>query len=288
MASVQKSVIEKVLSEIEHLPTLPHVVAKIISMAESDKGNAAALSKELDQSLAARVLMVANSAYYGGSAARRVNSVHHAIVIIGFDAVKEIILTTALFHTFKDSQEVKSLEPLWQHSVECAVAARRLAWVFRYEGMEEAYLAGLIHDIGKLVIQQYFPDQFSLIQKGNQGGVDHLELEKEILGMTHAAIAGKIAEHWNFPESLVEAVACHHGEGWRLNPKFGKIVYYANCFVLGMVDFISMLNLFGQSGIFYPSNWKVEDLAKIEDMLQGEIKKASSMLHPSPSSNLPQ
>ncbi len=103
MPLVQKSIIEKVLSEIDHLPTLPNVAAKIIAMAESDQGNAVTLSKELDQSLSAKVLMVANSAYYGGGARRRVNSVHHAIVIIGFDAVKEIILTTSLFHTFKDS-----------------------------------------------------------------------------------------------------------------------------------------------------------------------------------------
>jgi putative nucleotidyltransferase with HDIG domain len=287
MPQVQKNVMEKVLSEIDHLPTLPHVVAKIIAMAESDQGNAVALSKELDQSLSAKVLMVANSAYYGGNARRQVNSVHHAIVIIGFDAVKEIILTTSLFHTFKDAQDVKSLEPLWQHSVECAVAARRLAWVFRYEGMDEAYVAGLVHDIGKLVIQQYFPDQLRLIKKEDKEGADDLAMEKEILGMTHAAIAGKIAKHWNFPEPLVEAVAHHHDEGWQLNPKLGKIIFYANRFVLGRVDFFSILNLFGQSGISYSPSWKAEDLARVEDMLQGEIKKASSMLHSSSVSSVP-
>jgi putative nucleotidyltransferase with HDIG domain len=216
-----------------------------------------------------------------------VNSVHHAIVIIGFDAVKEIILTTSLFHTFRDSQEVKSLEPLWQHSVECAVAARRLAWVFRYEGMDEAYLAGLIHDIGKLVIQQYFPEQFRILKKEEKGEEDDLVMEKEILGMTHAAIAGKIAKHWNFPEPLVEAVAHHHDEGWKLNPKLGKIIFYANRFVLGRIDFFTMLNFFEQAGFGYPSSWKSEDLTRVEDMIRGELKKASSMVHSSGSSNLP-
>ncbi len=181
---------------------------------------------------------------------------------------------------------MKSLEPLWQHSLECAAAARRLAWVFRYEGMDETYIAGLIHDIGKLVIHQYFPEQFRILNKEEKGEADHLAMEKEILGMTHAAIAGKIAKHWNFPETLVEAVANHHEEGWKLNPQLGKIIFYANRFVQGRVDFFTMLNFFGQSGMSYPSSWNSEDLTGVENMLQAEIKKASSMINSSRASNL--
>jgi putative nucleotidyltransferase with HDIG domain len=279
MAQVEHGVIEKVLKQIEHLPTLPQVVTKVLSMTDSDKGNAVELSKEMDQSLSAKVLKVANSAYYGARASRRVNSVHHAIVIIGFDAVKEIILTTSLFHTFKDSQVVKTLQPLWQHSLEVALATKRLAWVFRYEAMDEAYLVGLIHDIGKLVIQQHFPDQFRLIKGENQGGAEELRLEKEVLGVTHAEIAGKMAQHWNFPDTLVEAIAHHHDEKWQLNPKLGRIVSYANRFVLGMVDFASMLELFRQSGDNYPASWKAEDLKRVEEMLHEEVKKAQMMLN---------
>lgn len=279
MAQVEQGVVEKVLKQIEHLPTLPQVVTKVLSLTESDRGNAVELSKEMDQSLSAKVLKVANSAYYGARSSRRVNSVHHAIVMIGFDAVKEIILTTSLFHTFKDSQVVKSLQPLWQHSLECALATKRLAWVFRYEAMDEAYLVGLIHDIGKLVIQQHFPDQYRLIAGKTQGGIEELRLEKEVLGVSHAEIAGKMAQHWNFPESLVEAIAHHHDEKWQVNPKLGRIVFYANRFVLGLVDFATMLALFRQSGDVYPANWKEEDLKRIEEMLREEVKKAQSMLN---------
>ena len=279
MAQVENHVVEKVLKQIEHLPTLPQVVTKVLSMTDSEKGNAVELSKEMDQSLSAKVLKVANSAYYGARASRRVNSVHHAIVIIGFDAVKEIILTTSLFHTFKDSQVVKSLQPLWQHSLECALATKRLAWVFRYEAMDEAYLVGLIHDIGKLVIQQYFPDQFRLIKRENQGDGEELRLEKEILGVTHAEIAGKMAQHWNFPDTLVEAIAQHHDEKWQLNPKLGRIVSYANRYVLGKVDFGNMLEMFRKSGDAYPSSWKAEDLKRVEEMLREEIKKACTLLN---------
>jgi putative nucleotidyltransferase with HDIG domain len=278
MTQVQETLVERVIKQIEHLPTLPQVVTKVLAMTDSAHVNAVELSKEMDQTLSAKVLKVANSAYYGGKTVRKVNSVHHAIVIIGFDALKEIILTTSFFHTFQDSKEVESLRPLWQHSLECGLAAKRLAWVFRYEDMDEAYLAGLIHDIGRLVIQQYFPDQFSLLKRQTNGAGEDMELEREILGITHAEIAGKMAEQWNFPETLIEAIAHHHDGNWQLNPKLGRILFYADQFVLGMVDFHKMLDLFRQAGMNYPMSWKDEELKKAEDMLQEEIKKASSML----------
>ena len=279
MAQIQSSVIEKVLKQIEHLPTLPQVVTKILTMTDSAKVNAVDLSKEMDQSLSAKVLKVANSAYYGGRAARSVTSVHHAIVIIGFDTVKEIVLTTSFFHTFKDSEEVEALKPLWQHSLECSFIAKRLAWVYRYEGLDEAYLAGLIHDIGKLVIQQYFPDYNRLIQSKTEAGSDFLRAEQEVLGMTHAEIAGRMAEQWNFDESLVEAIAHHHDENWKLNPKLGRILFYANRFVSGLLDFKRMLELFSQAGMNFPLNWHLNELHRVEEIFREEMNKAASMMN---------
>jgi putative nucleotidyltransferase with HDIG domain len=279
MPENEGSFIERVIKEIEHLPTLPQVVTKVLAMTDSDRFNAAEISREMDQSLSARVLKVANSAYFGIGAVRQVSSIHHAIVMIGLDAVKEIILTTSLFHTLRDSQKVKSLQPLWVHSLECALAAKRLAWVYRYEAMDEAYLVGLLHDIGKLIIHQYFPEQFGSIQNRNQDGVEGLDAEREILGMTHAAVAGMMAEHWNFPEAVVEAIACHHDEEWRVNPRLGRILSYADRIVSGEIDFYTAVELFRQSGMAYPANWKPEDLKKVEGILLEEIKRASSILN---------
>jgi len=281
MEQVQEALLEKVIQQIEHLPTLPQVVTKVLAMTDSAHISAVELSKEMDQTLSAKVLKMANSAYYGGRTARKVNTVHHAIVIIGLDALKEIILTTSLFHTFRDSKEIESLQPLWQHSLECGLAAKRLAWVVRFEAMDEAYLVGLIHDIGRLIIQQYFPDQFALLKRRTNGITEEIGLEREIFGMTHAEIGARVAEQWNFPENLIEAIAQHHDGEWRLNPKLGRILFYADQFVLGEVDFQKMLDLFREAGMNYPPNWKDEELKKAEDLLQEEIKKASSMLESS-------
>jgi putative nucleotidyltransferase with HDIG domain len=276
MSPIQNNVIEKVLKQVEHLPTLPQIVNKILAMTDSAKVNAVALSKEMDQSLSARVLKMANSAFYGGRAARTVTSVHHAIVIIGFDAVKEIVLTTSFFHTFKDSQEVETLKPLWRHSMESAFIAKRLAWVYRYEGLDEAYLAGLIHDIGKLVIQQYLPDAHRQIQCLSAAGADLLKAEQEVLGLTHAEIAGRIAQLWNFNDSLTEAIAHHHNENWKLNPQLGRILFYANRFVLGLVGFQPMLELFTQAGMKFPLNWHLDELKRVEEIFREEMNKAAS------------
>jgi len=279
---IQSSIMERILREIEHLPTLPQVVTKLLAMTDSAKVSAMDLSREMDQSLSAKVLKVANSAYYGGRAARRVNSLQHAVVIIGFDEVKEIILTTSLFHTFRDAKEVKTLKPLWQHSMECALVAKRLAWVYRYEALDEAYLVGLIHDIGKLVIQQYFPDQYRQIQSKNAGEADPLKREKEILGLTHADIGGRVSKQWNFPESLVEAIAHHHDGKWQLNPQLGRILFYADQFILGTVDFFKMLELFTQEGMHFPLNWHFEQLRKVKEIFREEVQKASNLLEDSP------
>jgi putative nucleotidyltransferase with HDIG domain len=272
----KKMVIDQVIQEIEHLPTLPHVVMRVLSMAESPKISAIELSKTMDQTLAAKVLKMANSAYYGGRE-RNINSIQHAIMMVGFEAVKEIILTTSFFHTFHDARDVQALQPLWQHSMECALIGKRLAWMYRYDSLDEAYLSGLTHDIGRLLIHQYFSDQYWEIEEKTKAGKDLIEAEKEVLEMTHADIGGKIAERWGFPANLVDSIAHHHDRGWTVNPVLGKILHYADQFILGQLVFSSMLEAFSQEGMNYPATWDSSDLASVEQILQEEMGKAQSM-----------
>ena len=179
--AVQPKLIDQVLEQVEHLPTLPQVVMTVLQMAESPNLNTAKLSQALDQSLAAKVLKMANSAFYGGGRARKVNTIPHAIVIIGLETLKEIVLTASLFHTFHDQQDIQKLQPLWQHSLEAAQIAKRLAWIFRYSSLDEAYFSGLIHDLGKLIIQQHFPQQYEEIEDQKNNGLEDQDAEKQVL-----------------------------------------------------------------------------------------------------------
>jgi putative nucleotidyltransferase with HDIG domain len=273
-----KMVLDEVFKQVEHLPTIPQVVMTVLQMTESPNINTKKISDSLDQSLAAKVLKIANSAYYGGGRARNVKSIPHAIVIIGFEALKEIVLTASVFHTFHDVQDVKSLQPLWEHSLEAALIAKRLAWIYRYEGLDEAYFAGLIHDLGKLVIHQYFRDQYSLIEDMKKNGEEELAAEKQVMGITHAEVSGKISEFWSFPETLVDTITHHHDENFKLNPKLGKIIRCADQFVRGAWDFSTMLSAFAQVGMLLPKEWEASDVEAVEKILRDEIEKAHEML----------
>jgi putative nucleotidyltransferase with HDIG domain len=274
MVTAPGKLIDQVINQIEHLPTLPQVVTNLLAMTESPNVDAMKLSKAMDQSLAAKVLKTANSAYYGK---RKVNSISQGIVIIGFDAVKEIILTTSVFHTFHEAQDVQVLQPLWQHSLECALIAKRLAWIYRYEILDEAYFAGLIHDIGKVIIQQHFAEAYQEIEKTMEGGIENLEAEKKVLGITHAEIGGKMAHRWDFPPPLVDAITHHHDKNWQINPKLGRILHFADLFVLGSIDFTQLLSAFSQAGMSYPASWEHSDMEEVEEILRKEIEKAQSM-----------
>ena len=271
--------VEHVIQQIEHLPTLPQVVMRVLAMAESPRISAIELSKAMDQSLAAKVLKVSNSAYYGGRSSRNIGSIHHAIMMIGFEAVKEIILTTSFFHTFHDSQDVQALQPLWQHSLETALISKRLAWMYRYDSLDEAYLSGLTHDIGRLVIQQYFAGENREIESRKELGVDLVAAEKDVLSLTHAEIGGKVAERWSFPPNLVDVITHHHDREWKISPTLGMILFYADQFTFGLIDFAHLVEIFEEEGLHYPATWEPSDLTSVEMILQEEMGKAHSMFN---------
>jgi putative nucleotidyltransferase with HDIG domain len=269
--------VERVIRQIEHLPTLPQVVMKVMALAESPSVTALELAKAMDQSLAAKVLKVANSAFYSSKASNVVRSLQHAIVRIGFAAVKEIILTASLFHTFHDTRDVRALQPLWCHSMECALISKRLAWIFRFEPMDEAYLAGLTHDLGKLVIQQYFPDQYSEIESKKSADAAETDAEMEVMGITHAAIGGKIAHHWGFPAAISDAIMHHHDKDWQENPVPGRILHYADQFVCGNINFVQLIDEFSKVGMHHPSTWDSSDLTAVESILLEEKERAQDL-----------
>jgi putative nucleotidyltransferase with HDIG domain len=277
MSNLKDNMVDRVVKQIEHLPTLPQVVMKVVALAESPSVTALELSKAMDQSLAAKVLKVANSAFYGARGPKVVSSLQHAIVRIGFDTVKEIILTTSMFHTFHDTRDVKALQPLWCHSMECALIGKRLAWIFRFEPMDEAYLAGLTHDLGKLVIQQYFPEQYLEIESKKNAGIEEMDAETEVMEITHAGIGGKIAQRWGFPPAIGDAIMHHHDRDWQVNPILGRILHYADQFVSGNINFPQLLDEFSAVGLHHPSTWDSSDLESVESILIEEKERAQSM-----------
>jgi len=196
---------------INELPTLPHVVAQIL---EKTRDQDASLNEVVsiistDQALVSTLLKLVNSAFYGFS--RRITTLKQAITLLGFRSVRNVVVNCGVVgifrkRTFNNHYRFR----LWDHSVCCAVAARTLAEMKGFKAKEEAFTAGLLHDIGKVVIDQYAPKDSAAIMRKVEAGADTREAEVEIIGVDHTEVGGWIAERWHLPKTLCWVIRHHH------------------------------------------------------------------------------
>ncbi len=205
--------VQRRILNIGSLPTLPRVAIEVISMANdpqvSIKEIASVISR--DPSLSARVLKVANSAFYGLT--QRVASIQLALVILGLNRVKNLVIGVSVLKTFPIKPGIPTFdrEKFWEHSAGCGQISKILAGLLGYEMDGEEFVAGLLHDIGKIALDQFFHDEFvEVIDLTFREGVPMIEAEKKVLSITHAEIGSWLAEKWKLPLSLVEAIAYHH------------------------------------------------------------------------------
>jgi putative nucleotidyltransferase with HDIG domain len=204
------SVAEKIVQATGDLPTMPHVAGMVLQKL----GNPNTTPKELhqiisaDQALAARVLKVANSPLYGCS--RAINRLTDAVVIMGFDSLRSLVMSSVMQDLFKSFGLTEKL--LWEHSLGCGSISKQIAKVIKYPKLEEAFLAGLLHDIGKVVLNLRVPDKTrDIVQEVyNNSGVGFCEAEQRTFGFNHAQVGKLIAKKWNFTETIEETIGFHH------------------------------------------------------------------------------
>jgi putative nucleotidyltransferase with HDIG domain len=215
---------------IKNLPTIPGVVAKISRLVEKPETSAAEIGRLItqDQVLSAKVLRMANSAFFGMS--RKISSIPQALMILGFDVVKGLVLTSSVFDMIQ-----KSMAGLWEHSIGGAAAAGAVAETLGRDDAEEILVAGLLHDLGKVVLALNLPDDLKLIQAQTGSGRLHFhEAEAAVLNFHHGEIGQWLAEHWNLPDSLAEPMRLHHHPERAVNhPEVTAIVHIANSIIRG-------------------------------------------------------
>jgi len=208
---VQK--LRQVTEKIIGLPMLPTIVTQLITLVGNPRSSAREVAQLIstDQALTAKILRVANSAFYGFP--RKISTVQMGIVVLGFEAVKNLALSVAVLKRFSSGPEhpLFDRQRFWDHAITCGVAGRMLAHKLRYRIEGEAFVAGILHDIGKLVLIEYFPDEFSeALDLAEAETLTISEAEEQVLGITHADVGGWLAEKWNLPSSLVETITYHH------------------------------------------------------------------------------
>lgn len=203
--------LDQVLAKIHNLPSLPGVVLELLtSMGQEDVNITAVANKiEQDQALAARVLRLANSSFYG--MVKQVSTIHEAITILGFRTVRSIATTAALIGSFKGEGAASfDAMPFWRHAIAAAVCARALASHLNINP-ELAYTAGLLHDLGRLVLVTQFEDHYEATMRYRaHHDCQLLEAEQAVLGIDHARVGEVLMQHWKFPENMQQALAHHH------------------------------------------------------------------------------
>jgi len=217
----------KLTESMVALPTLPLVATRLLrAVAQPDTTpDEIARILSLDPSLTARTLRLANSEFYGFP--RRVGSVDLAVVVLGANPIRDLALSASVFRTIGETDDL--MEDVWRHSLAAGVAARILADRSRYRLSSEAYAAGLLHDIGTVVLRQTDPDRFqAVIAMVRDQGETIEEAERGLFGSCHAEVGAWLAERWGLPADLVEAIACHHRpETARRNPELAQLVHVA-------------------------------------------------------------
>ena len=195
------------------ISSIKKVITEILKIILDDSSSARDLKFiiELDPPLCARLLKRANSSYYGYP--RTISDIQEAIVCIGFDAVKELALTQKVCELFAKEDNINGYSrlSLWKHSLAVAISSKMIyRREFRERG-ENLYIAGLLHDIGIIVEDQFFQRQFKkVLGKMNEEKINMYAAEEELLIIDHARIGQAIAEDWNFPEELSMAIGFHH------------------------------------------------------------------------------
>lgn len=201
--------LEKTIMTAVDLPTIPVVATKVMQLIGSETATAEELARVVasDPAVAARVIKISNSAFYGCQ--RQIQSLSSAIVILGFNTLKSLVVAASVKQVYKPFGLTEKM--LWEHSFGAGLAARIIASNTRFANEEECFLGGLFHDIGKIIMNSLDPEKFqAAMQKCYNYGVPFSEAEKSIFPFTHDEVGGYVIKKWNFPDALMNAVMQHH------------------------------------------------------------------------------
>jgi len=203
------------LEKFTNLPSMPQVVLKIRQISENPKSSVADLANCIltDHQLTGRILRMANSAYYGDWAGK-VNTITHAIVLMGFRAVRNIAISMSIYGMVSSLPKRGTFDvtAFWTRSVATGVIAKFLAQRTRQaELIEAAFIAGFMHDIGQIVLAAAFPEDYAEIPVPDSADV--YKMERDLMDVDHLQAGGIVAQKWNFPEDLVNVISNHHRTG---------------------------------------------------------------------------
>jgi len=202
---------EQVLAAIDTIPSLPAVVTELLLQLDDDDVDLARVGRKIaaDPALTARVLRLANSSFYGLQ--RQVATPDEAVAVLGLHNLRRLVATAAIMGKLPIGPDSAiAFEPYWRHAIGTALCAKGIAAQIG-RNPKSAYVAGLLHDIGRLVLATRFGDRYKrALQRHRADDMQMVEAEKAELGLDHAMVGAAMARHWNFPEPIRQVIARHH------------------------------------------------------------------------------
>jgi len=203
----------KSLDQIEDLPTLPAVAMEVNKMLLDEDITISQLSGaiEKDQAMVSKILKLVNSAFFGLRG--KISNISHAVVVLGFNTIRNVVVSISIINAFsiKEGLDGFDIAEFWKHSVAVAVTSKYLAEKAGIHSADNCFVAGLLHDIGKIVLLQHFKDLFQKVWLGVKGKrISFYEAEKSQIQIDHAWIGGYLAQKWQLPMPLIDAIRYHH------------------------------------------------------------------------------
>lgn len=207
-----QDIFDKIIRDHPELSSLPQTLTKVLEVVRRDDSTAQDLADVIivDPALTVKLLRIVNSPYYGAS--RKINTVTQAVMTMGYRALAALALSTSVYDLTGKWATTLDRVKFWRHSLEVAVASRKIAEAIGYQPAEEAFIAGLLHDLGLLILESSFREKFSRIWTQYEAGEDIWSLEEDALGTNHARVGQFLLDQWNLPPAICRAVGMHHNE----------------------------------------------------------------------------
>ncbi|MBF0505281.1 MAG: HDOD domain-containing protein [Nitrospirae bacterium] len=229
---MKEDVLERIILETVDVPSLPPVASKVLGLVSNDYTSVSQLEEIIsqDEAFSTRILRIANSPYYGRG--RGIDTISTAVILIGFNAMRSLVTAASL----KDLHRKFGIfeEQHWEHSLGVSIASSLLAAQTEMMIPEEALIGGLIHDMGKIVINNSLSEEYrTVIDKMNQENISSIAAEDEILGFNHCNVGALIARKWKLPGNLEAVIEYHHAEQY---PAFEDSGYETLCQIVQVAD----------------------------------------------------
>jgi len=205
--------LQEVVERTSDIPTMPEAALAVVRMSNDLNANASVIADKIsyDQSLTARVLRLSNSAYYG--LPRQITSLQDAVVMLGMKTVRHLALVASTYPWLVQPRKGYGLGPqaMWEHSIAVSIGTQMIAERNRKINSEEAFTAGLLHDLGKVVLSLWMEDKVArLVERSETEQVPFNQLEREEFGFDHCDAGAYLAERWNLPAGMTNAIRYHH------------------------------------------------------------------------------